>query len=172
MMKTITMALVLAAVLSCAVGCGGLQCRDELAELKAERDLLEANKALVLRTHEEVWNSGNLDAVDELYSADYIGHWVSGEDTDREALKQIVAESKAAFPDKTEDVVHVVAEGDLVVSHFIASGTFTGEIDGVPSEGKRISRPEIAIHRIADGKIVEQWTVSDQLTLMQQLGLL
>jgi len=172
LMKSMTVGLVLAAFLCCGAGCRDRQCQDELAELKAEQGLLEANKALVLRTHEEVWSAGNIDVVDELYSADYIGHWVSGEDTDREGLKQIVAESKAAFPDKTEEVVHVVAEGDLVVSHFIASGTFAGEIDGVQSESKQISRPEMAIHRIADGKIVEQWTVADQLTLMQQLGLM
>lgn len=171
-MKTTAMALVLAAALCCGTGCGDRQCQDELAALKAEQALLEANKALVLRTHEEVWGAGDLAVVDELYSADYIAHWSGGEDSDREALKQIVAESKAIFPDKTEDVVHIVAEGDLVVSHFIARGTFTGEIDGAQSTGAQISRPEIAIHRIADGKIVEQWTVADQLTLMKQLGLM
>ena len=118
------------------------------------------------------WNTGEFTHLDELYSADYIGHWVSGEDSDRETLKQIVAESLAAFPDKTEEVVHIVAEGDLVVSHFIASGTLVEEDDGSESPPKRISRPEIAIHRVVDGKIVEQWTVADQLTLMQQLGLM
>jgi len=171
-MRTATMVYILAAVLCCAAGCGDPQRQSELAELRAERDLLEANKALVLRTHEEVWSNGNLDVIDELYATDYIGHWASGDDSDREVLKQIVAESKAVFPDKTEEVLRIVAEGDLVVSHFIVSGTFAGKIDGVQAEGKRISRPEIAIHRIVDGKIVEQWTVADQLTLMQQLGLI
>ena len=32
--------------------------------------------------------------------------------------------------------------------------------------------PEIAIHRIVDGKIVEQWTVADILGMRQQLGTL
>jgi steroid delta-isomerase-like uncharacterized protein len=172
LMKTIPVAVVLATVLCCGAGCPDRQCQDELAELKAERDLLEANKVLVLRTHEEVWSNGNLGVIDELYSEDYVGHWVSGEDSDREALKRIVSESLSAFPDKTEEVVHIVAEGDLVVSHFIAAGTVNGEIEGAETEGKRISRPEIAIHRVVDGKIVEQWTVADQLTLMQQLGLM
>ena len=171
-MKTVTMALFLAAVFCCVVGCSDLQRQDELSELKAEFDLLEANKALVLRAHEEVWNSGNLVVVDELYSAEYIAHWAYGEDTDREGLKKMVAEARAAFPDMREEVVHVVAEGNLVVSHFISSGTFTGEMNGLQPSGKKISRPEIAVHRIANGKIVEQWTVSDQLTLMKQLGLM
>jgi len=171
-MKTVTMILFLAAVSCCAVGCGDLERQNELSELRAERDLNEANKALVLRAHQEVWSSGNLDVVDELYSAEYIAHWAYGEDTDREGLKKMVAEARAAFPDMTEDIVHVVAEGDLVVSHFISSGTFTGEMNGLEPSGKKLSRPEIAIHRIVNGKIVEQWTVSDQLTLMRQLGLM
>lgn len=172
MMKAVPTALVLAAVLCSASGCGDSQCQEELAKLTAERDLLEANKALVLRTHEEVWGDGNLDVIDELYSADYVGHWDDGKETDREALKGIVAESKAAFPDKREDVVHMVAEGDLVVSHFIASGTIAGDPDEAQPSAKQVSRPEIAVHRIAEGKVVEQWTVADRLTLMVQLGLM
>lgn len=171
-MRTMTISLCLAVVLCCAVGCGDLQRQDKLLELRAERNLVEANKALVLRAHEEVWNSGNLDVVDELYSAEYVAHWAYGEDTDREGLKKMVAEARAAFPDMAEKIIHIVAEGDLVVSHFISSGTFTGEMNGLQPSGKTISRPEIAIHRIIDGKIVEQWTVSDQLTLMRQLGLM
>ena len=171
-MKAVTMALCLVAVFCCAAGCSDRQRQDKLADLKAERELLEANKALVLRTHEEVWSKGDLTVIDELYSAEYVAHWADGGDTDREGLKTIVAEARAAFPDMTEDIVHIVAEGDLVVTHFISSGTFTGDLNGLQPSGKKVSRPEIAIHRIANGKIVEQWTVSDQLTLMKQLGLM
>jgi len=171
-MKTVTMALLLAVVFSCVNGCSDRGRQQELSVLKAGRELLEANRALVLRAHEEVWNNGNLVVVDELYSAEYVAHWAYGEDSNREGLKAMVAEARAAFPDMREDIVHVVAEGDLVVSHFVSSGTFTGEMNGLQPSGKRISRPEIAVHRIADGKIVEQWTVSDQLSLMKQLGLM
>ncbi len=65
-------------------------------------------------------------------------------------------------------VEQVVAEGNLVVTRFISRGTFDGE----PSHGKEITMPEIAIHRIVDGKIVEQWTVADILGMRQQLGTL
>ena len=162
----------LAVVPCCMTGCGEQQSRDEFVELQAARDLLAVNKALVLRTHDEVWSGGNLDVIDELYSVDYISHWADGEDSDREGLKKMVNEARSAFPDLKEQVVHVVAEGDLVVSHFISSGTITGESNGGDASDRKISRPEIAIHRIADGKIVEQWTVADQLTLMKQLGLM
>jgi steroid delta-isomerase-like uncharacterized protein len=162
-MKTFSMSLILVMASCILSGCSTVDNQDEL---------LEANKALVLRAHEEVWSKGDLDLIDELYSPDYVAHWAYGEDTDREGIREMITEARTAFPDMTEDVVHIVAEGDLVVTHFISSGTFTGEMKGLEPSGKKISRPEIAIHRIIDGKIVEQWTVSDQMTLMRQLGLM
>ena len=171
-MKTMILVLALAVAAIAAAGCGDRLAQGELSELKAANAQLEANKALVLRAHAEVWNSGNLGAIDELYSPGYVAHWADGEDSDREGLKKVVAEARSAFPDMREDVIHVVAEGDLVVSHFISSGTFTGEMNGLQPSGKKVSRPEIAVHRIADGMIVEQWSVADQLTLMKQLGLM
>jgi len=171
-MKTVTMFFILVAISSCASGCGGREVQNELSGLYAERALLESNKTLVLRAHEEVWSSGNLGVIDELYSPEYVAHWADGEDSDREGLKKMVAEARAAFPDMKEDVLHIVAEGELVVSHFISSGTFTGEMNGLQPSGKKLSRPETAVHRIVDGMIVEQWTVADQLTAMKQLGLM
>jgi steroid delta-isomerase-like uncharacterized protein len=162
-MRTISLTLILVLASFCVTGCSDHPSQDEM---------LEANKALVLRTHEEVWSKGNLDLIDELYSPDYVAHWAYGEDTDREGIREMITEARTAFPDMTEEVVHIVAEGDLVVTHFISSGTFTGTMNGLEPSGRKISRPEIAVHRIVDGKIVEQWTVSDQMTLMRQLGLM
>jgi predicted ester cyclase len=48
-----------------------------------------------------------------------------------------------------ETVEQVIAEGDLVVTRFTSRGTFEGE----PSHGKKVTVSEIAIHRIADGRI-------------------
>jgi steroid delta-isomerase-like uncharacterized protein len=171
-MKRVIVSIISVAILACATGCAVQQARRELSDWEATQAVLEANKGLVLRAHEEVWSSGNLDVVDELYSLDYVAHWAYGDDSDREGLKTMVAEARAAFPNLTEDVIHIVAEGDLVVTHFISSGTFTGEMNGLEPSGQELSRPEIAVHRIADGMIAEQWTVADQLTVMKQLGLM
>ena len=162
-MKTVYVTLILAIVFCFVAGCSNQEQQNEL---------LETNKALVMRTHDEVWSRGNLDVIDELYSPEYVAHWTGGEDTDREGIKKMINEARDAFPDMTEVVVHIVAEGDIVVTHFISSGTFTGKMNGLKPTGKKMSRPEIAVHRIVDGKIVEQWTVSDQLTVMKQLGLM
>jgi predicted ester cyclase len=66
----------------------------------------------------------------------------------------------------------MIAEGDLVVSRVTAVGTQTGERFGVPPTGRRFTSTGIAIHRIADGKIVEHWAETDRLGALQQLGVL
>ncbi len=130
---------------------------------------LDDNKALVLRAHAEVWSGGDMAAADEIYAAEFVGHWTGRPDTHgREEFKAFVTDARARFPNWNETVEQVVAEGNLVVTRFTSRGTFDGE----PSHGKEVTMPEIAIHRIVDGKIVEQWTVADILGMRQQLGTL
>jgi predicted ester cyclase len=64
----------------------------------------------------------------------------------------------------------MIAEGDKVMTRLSAYGTQTGELFGIPPTGKQIRMTAIAVHRIANGKIVEHWSELDNLGLMQQLG--
>ncbi len=136
------------------------------------RVLLEDNKAVVLRAHGHVWGGGDMAVADEIYATDFVGHWTGRPDTyGREEFKAFLADARRRFPDWNETVEQIVTEGDLVVTRFTSRGTFDGEPDH-PSHGKEITMEEIAIHRIVDGKIVEQWTVADILSMRQQLGTL
>jgi predicted ester cyclase len=64
----------------------------------------------------------------------------------------------------------MIAEGDKVVTRLSAYGTQTGELFGIPPTGKQIRMTGIAVHRIANSKIVEHWSELDNLGLMHQLG--
>ena len=77
-----------------------------------------------------------------------------------------------AFPDLHGTLDDVQAEGDRVVTRVMVRGTQTGPLLGLPPTGKSASWTVIDVHRIADGKLVEQWGPSDQVGLMQQLGLM
>ncbi len=66
----------------------------------------------------------------------------------------------------------LIAEGDLVTIYWIARGTNTGAGNGLPATGKKVELAGITIWRILDGKIKEEWSAFDQLSMMQQLGLL
>jgi steroid delta-isomerase-like uncharacterized protein len=68
------------------------------------------------------------------------------------------------------DVQEMFSTGDRVVTRWIGRGTHRGELMGLEPTGNTIAVEAISVHRIADGKIAEDWTVWDALGLLQQLG--
>jgi len=133
---------------------------------------LEQNKELVRRMDAEIWNKGNLEIIDELYSPDFVWHFLpTGSETRGiRGLREEVRNHREAFPDWTEEIKHIVAEEDFVVIHFVSKGTNKGSFMGNPPTGKLVQINEMSIFRIEDGKIVEQWLLPDLLSLNQQLG--
>jgi predicted ester cyclase len=132
---------------------------------------LERNKAAARRAVDEVWGKGNLDAVDELYAADFTWHWgPPGVNPDREGYKQYVSMNFAAFGDVRCIAEDVVAEGDKVVVRWTWRATHEGEYMGIAPTGKQVTLTGISISRIVDGKTMEEWGENDSLGMMQQLG--
>ena len=132
---------------------------------------LSDNKALVLRSEAELWSKGNLAVADELYSPDFVCHFVVGPEwRGLEGIKGEVKRHRTSFPDWHERVDDIVAEGDRVVIRFTSTGTQRGEFAGIAPTGRKVSIQEVAIFRLVDGKIVEQWGMPDIHGLMQQLG--
>ena len=64
----------------------------------------------------------------------------------------------------------MVAEGDKVAARITMTGTHKGEYMGAPPTNKKITIRAIAIERFAGGKIVEEWGMSDTLSILRQLG--
>jgi steroid delta-isomerase-like uncharacterized protein len=77
-----------------------------------------------------------------------------------------------AFPDMYTTVEDMIAEGDKVVTRLQVEATHTGAMLGAPATGKRTRISAIDIHRIVDGKFIEHWCNSDDLGMLQQLGLI
>ena len=132
----------------------------------------EENRAVSLRVAEEVFNGGNVDLADELYAPDYVLHDPSlPEDLHGpEGIKRYAAMTLGAFPDIRVAVEDQVAEGDKVVSRWTATGTHTGDLMGIPPTGRRVEISGVTINRFSGGKIAEDWYQSDDLGMMQQLG--
>ena len=136
-----------------------------------KNSIIEQNKDLVLTMNHEVWNKGNLAAIDELFSADFVQHFLpdSSELKGIKAMRDAVREHREAFPDWTENIKHIIAEDDLVVIPFESSGTNLGSWLGNPPTGRKVHINEFTILRIEDGKIVEQWLLPDLYNLNKQL---
>jgi len=135
-----------------------------------EKGILDKNKELARRSLEELWSKGDMTVVDQIYSDKYILHFPIGPAyKGRKGVKDQVREFRSSFPDWTERAVDMIAEGDKVMVRFISTGTHRGEFNGIPPTGRRIAIQEVAILRIKDGRIVEEWGFPDLFGLHQQL---
>ncbi len=133
----------------------------------------EENKALVLRFVEEVQSAGNIDAIDELCSPEFVNHSAPpGVPSNCEGVKQLTAMFRRAFPDSYFTVEDMIAEGDKVVTRKTFHGTHEGELMGIPPSGRSVSMGIIDIVRVSEGRVVEHWSMGDNLGLMQQLGVI
>jgi steroid delta-isomerase-like uncharacterized protein len=123
---------------------------------------------------EEVLNTGNLKAVDELFAPDYIAHVPLHPEPVRGAVawKQRLTTYLAAFPDLHVTLEDLVAEKDTVVARLTWSGTQRERFLGVSATNRRVAVAGMYAWRIADGKMCEEWIAEDLLSLMQQLGAL
>lgn len=131
----------------------------------------ETNKATVRRYIEQVVGKGRVDLIDE-FMVENIALHGTGLASGLSAVGQWAVTLDSAFPDRQVTVDDVVAEGDRVVARTTLTGTHQGEMEGIPATGKAISQPSITIFRLANGKIAEGWFVTDNLSMMQQLGVI
>ena len=127
------------------------------------------NIEVVELLHSEVWSKGNVDLIETIYSEDVIGHFPAGSVRGHAGIQSQVEAHRTSFPDWTETIDDIIADGDRVVTRFTSRGTNLGEFLGKPATGSRVEISEVCVHRFADGKIVEQWVYPDFPSLQRQL---
>ncbi len=132
---------------------------------------IEANKAILRRFDEAVWNRRNPSMVDEFFASNHIFHSAGSPPLDREGHKQLIAHFQSAFPDGRTTTEDMIDEGDKVASRWTYRGTHKGEFQGIPPTGKPVTLTGISIWRFEGSKIVESWHEFDALGMLQQLGL-
>jgi steroid delta-isomerase-like uncharacterized protein len=132
------------------------------------------NQQIVKAYFNEAWNKGNVAALDHLLSTDYINHTPSTPNPPRGAkgLKPIVLAIRKGFPDLHYEIKELIVTKDRAVARVVMTGTNTGELFGMPPTGKKITVNQINIEKIVHGKIAEHWRVTDELSMMKQLGAL
>lgn len=131
----------------------------------------DVNKELVVNFYADM-NRGDSESLDQYFSPDVVCYSGGSPEPVRglEANKQMDAYFRSVFSDIHYTVQDVIADGDTVAVRRLWSMRHTGAFMGIAPTGKVLSGTAIEIMRIVDGKIVEQWTESDNLSFMQQLG--
>ncbi len=132
----------------------------------------EANKAIVNRLYDEVFNQRKLAVTDDLIASDYTRHDPANPHfrSGLEGYKQFQSAFLRAFPDGHFTVTDQIAAGDKVVTRWTTTGMQTGDLPGIPATRKHVTITGITISRIENGKIAEDWQEWDQLGMLRQLG--
>ncbi|MFO0722423.1 MAG: ester cyclase [Myxococcota bacterium] len=132
---------------------------------------VDMRKVVSQRLFAEVWNSGKLHVADEIIAAEAtVSSQVGGTAKGPEAFKSLVKAYRDAFPDLHISIGPQVAEGDRVVTPWIARGHQRGAIMGIPATGRQISVNGMTTEKISGGKVWDTSSVIDTLDLLAQLG--
>ena len=119
----------------------------------------------------EAVNSGNLDVFHELFAATVVDHDpASDQGSGPEGFIHFFTGFRAAFPDLKIAVEQLVADDDNVAIAYTITGTHQGDFLGIPATGRQIKARGVQIARFENGQIVERWGSSDQLGILQQIG--
>lgn len=120
-----------------------------------QKDVEERNKASLLKAHEELFDKGNLDYADEVFTKEYAGQGP-------EWIKDYVRERREAFPDLETTVEPVIAEGNMIAWQRTQTGTHNSNFMGFKPTGKKITWKNTVLTRYTnDGKIAEEWGVGN-----------
>jgi predicted ester cyclase len=145
-----------------------------------EEMMSEANKELVRRHFEEIWNGKDLAAADDLMAQDYLEHALApfgqtepGRVNGPAATRQTTEWLLAQFPDLQMTIEAMVAEGDLVAVRVLSEGTNLGPLNGVvPPTGKRFAARQSHWFRVENSRLAEHWATREDLPAMLQLGVI
>ena len=109
---------------------------------------IEQNKSLVRRFFEEM-STGDVERLDE-YVAD--GFTTANAWKNRDGLRKVMKDFRAAFSQLEFSQLDMIAEGDKVVIHY--------QVTCINQDSRKIITA-VHIDRIADGKIVEGYACGD-----------
>jgi predicted ester cyclase len=132
----------------------------------------EANKLLLRRWYEQVWNQKSEAAIDEMFSPHGKSHGFPDADSvlvGPEAFKAIHRTFCGAFPDLHIDVEDIVAEGDRVAVRWRVSMTHLGDHLGFPSTGKKGTVDGSSFLIVKDNIIVDGWNQMNLHAFLQKL---
>ena len=163
--------LSLVILMAFTLGCQDQQALAELEGMKAQAEVEEQNKEIVVRLYENIDKQKFEEALAAFApDAKMYGFGGYGPANPQE-LRPIFPMWFTAFPDYTHHIHDLVTQGSKVVARIMYSGTHEGDFLGVPPTGESIEYLGIHVHTIEDGKITESWVLEDMLGLMQQLGM-
>lgn len=131
----------------------------------------DQNVAIARQWHEDVINRRNPAVLDTILAETVVHHAAGGypEEMDAGGVKAMMADFLGAFSDLSYSFDFWVAEGDMVVERYTATGTHDGQLGALAPTGRKATWTGVNVFRIECGRIAEVWSEVDALTRNRQL---
>jgi steroid delta-isomerase-like uncharacterized protein len=130
----------------------------------------EANLA-AFKKFAEAANTGHFELFYDVVRPDCVDHDAApGQVGGPEGYCTLFAEFHAAFPDFHATPDSMVTTDDSIALAYTMTGTHQGPLMGIPATGKKMKIRGVQIFKFKDGKVIERWGSSDELGMLQQLG--
>lgn len=138
----------------------------------AAGDAAERAAKEVLYRYLEIFNDGNMDLIEATIDSGYVCHHPSYPDdiVGQVEFKEWVEMNRVAFSDFRLTLEDILAKDGDVYCRWTMTGTHDGPLRDLPPTGKKVSVVGLALTRMADGKVAEEWVMFDIANLYRQLG--
>lgn len=136
--------------------------------------MADTNQQVIERLYEDVWNGTNPNTAEELVHDAYVIHdrELAEELQGPELYEALASSTRELFTDLEFTIEDVIAADNEVALRWTMVGRHDSPLFGVEPTGEQVELTAIEINRFEDGKLIETWTQSDQLGLMEQIGAL
>lgn len=121
---------------------------------------------------EDLWGARDLSRFGEFVSKDVKFHRPSGEVADFDGWRKSATGLLTGLPDIRMEVEATASAGDVAAARIWMIGTHRGELHGHAPTGRAMRVQGRPWARVRDGRIVEFWSLFDELGMLRQLGLL
>jgi steroid delta-isomerase-like uncharacterized protein len=133
----------------------------------------QAAQAVILaaRRYAAFWNTGEASFAEAALAGNFADRTLpSGR---QQGIKGVLEASKnfrAAIPDLKAEIEELLVVKDRAVVRYIFAGHFTGTFKDLKGDGRAINFRAVDVYRVQNGQISDNWHMEDNLSLMQQLG--
>jgi steroid delta-isomerase-like uncharacterized protein len=143
---------------------------------KGEEGITDEEAKAIGDIYAKARNEVNLALLDEIYAPDVLVHDCSSPEdiVGLDALKEYYSYTHKAFPDLQATMDETIVKGEKIIWVWTFSATNTGPfhtpMGDIPATGKKVQFSGVAIDRVDEGKLVEEWVYFNVLQVLQQLG--
>ena len=135
--------------------------------------MADENTRITRALLKELFEDGNLEAAETLVHPSFINHEAPPDNPQGpEGLKETITWLRSLWGPMRFTIEDEISDGDKVAARVVMHGRHVGEFLGRPPSGKEFATKQIHIWRIEDDKVIEHWSVRDDLGQALQLGLI